>query len=195
MEENDEIKKTREALKKYLEKDNTSDFKKFAEEFVKKAGIEYPKAFAKVIDDETNFKINYLQPNPFGIKSTPARIKSNGVIEVSKKHFLKHSTQYHEWNYRSRTLVIHEISAMDREILQKDMTKERVRECFDYADISSRRLKESEKVLIEKGIIDKKCLLLPLIDFFKYNLIKRHWKKLGWFGIKQRVKLLRKDML
>lgn len=191
MEENEEIKKDREALKKYLEQGNNGDFIKFAEEFAKKAGIEHHKAFAKVVDDESNFKINYLDPtkNNSDLR-TPARIKSNGVIEVSKEHFFKHSIKYHEWNYRNRILVIHEISAMDREILQKDMTKERVRECFDYADISLRRLKESEKILIEKGIINKKDILLPLIDFFKHNLIKRHWKKLGWLGIKQRINLL-----
>jgi len=174
MDENEEIKKDREAFKKYLEKGNNSDFIKFVEEFSKNA-----KYISKLIDDG-KFKIDYYDTikNPLDIKSTPARIKGSGIIEVDKKHFLKKSIEYHKFNYGMRTTVIHTISNMDGEMRKNtDVTNEKIREWFDYADISLRRLKESEDALIKAGIIKKRDYTsLDLIKFFISNLTKKYGK-------------------
>jgi hypothetical protein len=199
MEENDEIKKDREALNEYLKRDSTEDFMKFAKEFAKKVGIENPKAFTKTIDDESKFKIDYEpMKNHFGLK-TPARINVNrekGTIEIPKSMFDKKNPEYHRQRLKIfSVMTVFEVGQIEGNIIHKvELTNKRIREWFDYTVKELKQHFESKKFLEDLGEeVNTDWLAIGIVARLKYNLIRKFWWRMGWFGIKQRIKLLIKQ--
>ncbi len=198
MDENDEIKKDIKALREYCKNGNLDSLSKFAEMFGKKHGIP-PKMLEKSIKDESSFHISYYDTikNPFGLK-TPARIKTNGIIEVDKQKFMpdKDTPEYHrlQLNMFSR-MTMFEAEHIQCNIKNKiSVTNKRIREWFDYADSELKQYDESKTFLKNLGEeVKADSLAVGIVSKLKYDLVKKFWLRMGWFGFKQRVKLLLKE--
>jgi hypothetical protein len=191
MEENEEIRKDREALNEYLKKGNSKDFTELDNIFSSKA-------FQKIMDDESNFKVHYPHPNLFGLK-TPARV-DRGVIEIPKSMFDKKNPEYHRMKLKIFSIItVIEIGNIEGNIIHKvEVTNKRIREWFDYADTELKQHKESKKFLKELNLgeeIKTDWLAVGIVYRFKKNLVKKFWWRMGLLGIKERIKVFKREIL
>ncbi len=202
MDKNDEIKKDLEALNEYLKKGNPDDLSKFAEIFGKKNDIP-PAMIKKSIEDETKFKVDYYDTikNQFGIKSTPARVnRTSGIIEVDKKHFMpeKGTLEYHRLQINMFNLMtMFEAQHIEGNIIHKvNITNKRILEWFDYLEGQLKQYNESIRFVNELNLgkeIKKDYMAVGIVAKVKYLVITKFWWRMGWLGIKQRIKLIKLD--
>lgn len=188
MEENEEIKKDREALNEYLKKDNYDAFKEFSRVFAEKAGMKYPDYVAKLAADES-----------FMIKYTPAKINVNrekGVIELPKSMFDKKNPEYHRMKLKIfDTLFYYEVLSMVRGIDNKEkITKKEVLEWYNHTDRHLKEHDEAKKFLKNLGEnIKTNWLAVGLASKIKNELVRKYWWQMGFIGIKRRIKLYKSD--
>jgi len=135
--------------------------------------------------NESNFKINY----------TPARInfnKEKGTIEIPKSMFDKKNPEYHRMKLRIFSVMTpFEIMNIEGNIEHKvNVTNKRIHEWFDYAEKQLNQHRESKKFLKDMGEeVKSDWLVVGTVAKFKNDLIKKFWWRMGWFGIKQRIKI------
>jgi len=201
VDENNEIKKDNEALKKYLEsgQSKSDSLDAFIKSFCEKANLSYP-FVNKCIDDESKFKVNYYDTikNNFGLR-TPARV-GNGIIEVPKSMFDKKGIEYHRMKIKTFSIItVLEVGQIEGNIHHNiEVTNKRIREWFDYADTEIKEYKESKKFLKELNLgeeVKTDWLAVGIVYRFKKNLIKKFWWRMGLLGIKERIKVFKRERL
>lgn len=185
MDENEEIKKDREALNEYLKTGNNEAFTKFARVFAEKAGMKYPAYVSKLATDESSL--------------TPARISFNrekGTIEIPKSMFDKKNPEYHRMKLKIfDTLFYYEVMSMVRSIDNKEkLNKKEVLEWYDHTDRHLTEYKEAKNFLNDLGEnVKTNWLAVGLASKIKHHLIKKYWWRMGFVGIKRRIELYKKD--